>query len=141
MQLPGVSICRTETLAGTYVAYEYFLVLGEEKDREETFLIIVRDLHNGHVLHKVPTGVPFPPDPLVVGNGPASSIALKNDGSVAWITADSVGETIYYEVHALDKTGNRLLATGTDIVPHSLALAGSTLYWTQDGKPFSTKLN
>jgi hypothetical protein len=126
-----------ETLAGPFTAYESSFS-GIESG---TFLVIVRDLRNGRVLHQAPTGVPFPPDPLVTGNGPISSISLKADGSVAWITVDSVGEATHYEVHALDKTGNRLLATGTDIDPHSLALAGSTLYWTQSDKPYSTPLN
>jgi hypothetical protein len=135
---PGICVdIEQEVLAGPLAAYGYFSVKGEK----QTYLIIVRDLRNDHVLHQVPTGLSFPPDPHVTGNGPASSISLKSNGSVAWITADSVGETTHYEVHALDKTGNRLLATGTDIDPHSLALAGSTLYWTQAGRPYSTSLD
>jgi hypothetical protein len=45
------------------------------------------------------------------------------------------------EVHAVDTTGSRLLASGTDIGSKSLALAGSTLYWTQGDTPMSTTLN
>jgi len=45
-----------------------------------------------------------------------------------------------YEVRAVDKTGSRLLASGGDIDPTSLALAGSTLYWTQGSLPFSAQL-
>jgi hypothetical protein len=130
-----------ETLAGPLVAYEHSVIAGESGEHEEKFWVIVRDLRDGRVLHRVPTGVPFPPSPLVVGNGPTPLIVLKSDGSVAWITADFAGELKLYEVHALDKTGSRVLATGSDIDPHSLALAGSTLYWTQAGKPYSTRLN
>jgi hypothetical protein len=46
-----------------------------------------------------------------------------------------------FEVHAADRTGSRLLASGPTIDPHSLALAGSTLYWTQGGKPFTASLD
>jgi hypothetical protein len=37
--------------------------------------------------------------------------------------------------------GIRTLASGPTVAPSSLALAGSTLYWTQEGKPFSAVLN
>jgi hypothetical protein len=115
--------------------------MGREELREEEFLIIVRNLRNDRILHKIPTGTPIPPSPLVIGNGPVESIVLKGDGSVAWINKYSVGKITSYEVHAFDKTGSRVLATGTNIVPNSLALAGSTLYSTQEGKPFSATLN
>ena len=127
-----------ETLAGMIVAYEY----SASNVEEFTWLVVVRDLRTGRVLHKIPTGTPVPPNPLLVGTGSTVVIVVKTDGSVAWIVEYPVGpETTKYEVHALDKTGNRVLASGTDIGPHSLALAGSTLYWTQGGKSFSTKLN
>jgi uncharacterized Ntn-hydrolase superfamily protein len=65
---------------------------------------------------------------------------VKSDGAVAWILT-TVQEHATYQVHALDKTGNHVLATGSDISPHSLAVAGNTLYWTQDGKPTSAALH
>lgn len=129
---------KQETLTGTLVAYERFSTDGEG---ESSFWIIVRDLRSGRTLHRVPTGTPVSPNTQVTGNGFASDIAVKGDGAVAWINENEVGKAIEYQVHALDRTGNRLFATGTDIDPHSLALAGSTLYWTQGGKPFSTRLN
>jgi hypothetical protein len=68
------------------------------------------------------------------------AIVVKNDGRVAWIveTGYPVAE---YQVHAVDKSGNQMLAAGTDVDLHSLALTGSTLYWTQGGKPISSVLN
>ena len=42
-----------------------------------------------------------------------------------------------YTVFALDKAGTRQLAVGSNVVPSSLALAGSTLYWAQGGQAFS----
>ena len=67
-------------------------------------------------------------------------ILVKGDGAVAWIT-DTVQSENRYQVHALDKTGARTLAVGSNIDPNSLALAGSTLYWMQGGKPESTPLD
>ncbi len=65
---------------------------------------------------------------------------VKLDGSVAWIveTGEEEGR---YQVHAVDKSGSRVLASGPNIDPSSLALAGSTLYWTQGDQPFSASLN
>jgi hypothetical protein len=109
----------------------------------------VRDLSNGKVVHTVPTGTPVHPAPprveggltrSNVGIGPATAIVVKNDGAVAWIVS-TPKEDGYYQVHAVDKMGSRVLATGPEIEPHSLALAGSTLYWTQGGKPMSATLN
>jgi hypothetical protein len=37
--------------------------------------------------------------------------------------------------------GTRLLALGFDVSPSSLALAGSTIYWTQGVKPESASLS
>ncbi|MGH9918717.1 MAG: hypothetical protein ACRD6W_07610 [Nitrososphaerales archaeon] len=91
------------------------------------------------MLHKAPTGAREPPRKGFVGDGSATAIVVKSDGAVAWIT-DTVQTKDRYQVHTLDRTGERVLAVGSDIAPHSLALAGSTLYWTQGGKPFSASL-
>jgi hypothetical protein len=65
---------------------------------------------------------------------------VKRDGSVAWIVETNQEEG-RYQVHAVDKSGSRVLATGPDVDPTSLALAGSTLYWAQGDQPFSASLN
>jgi hypothetical protein len=78
--------------------------------------------------------------PFSVGIGATAAIVVKSDGAVAWIV-ETRQEEGTYEVHAVDKAGSRLLASGADIDPSSLALAGSTLYWTQGGKPMSASLN
>ncbi len=130
-------IVERETLAGSLVAYEY----SKSGIEEFTWLVVVRDLRTGRVLHRVPTGTPRSPNPLLIGAGSTTVIVLKSDGSVAWIVEKPVKNETEYEVHALDKTGNRVLAVGTDIGPKSLALAGSTLYWTQSGQPHSTVLH
>ena len=130
----GVST-KTLALAGTDVAF------WEEGERSSP--LIVRDLRTGRMLHKLQIGTP----PLIeADNGYATAIVVKSDGSVAWIVghsfgaAESLGPPPVYEVEAADKPGRRVLASGTDIDPSSLALAGSTLYWTQGGKPASALL-
>jgi hypothetical protein len=129
-----------ETLAGTVVAYEKSSNGGFSHPGAK-WQVVVRDLRNGRMLHKVPTGVRN--DPQVRpdnGIGPTTAIVVKSDGSVAWIVQTNPGAGTY-QVHALDGTGGRVLASGSDIDPSSLALAGSTLYWTQGGKPASAVLN
>ncbi|MGO9762758.1 MAG: hypothetical protein ACLP1Q_16010 [Solirubrobacteraceae bacterium] len=136
---------RLATLAGTMVAYE---VAGGGPGGSYAY-VVVSDLATGKVVHREPTGTPAHPEPPRtengltvhrVGIGPATAIVVKSDGAVAWIV-QTPREDGSYQVHAVDKTGSRLLASGPDIDPSSLALAGSTLYWTEDGKPMSATLS
>jgi hypothetical protein len=118
------------------LAYEQSSTSSGRGDRS-SWLVFVRDLRSGKVLHEVPTGTPNAPRPGLVGAGFTSVIVVKSDGAVAWITEGAFTD----EVHAVDRTGSRLLVSGPDIERSSLALAGSTLYWTQDGKPMSSVLS
>jgi hypothetical protein len=130
-----------ETLAGTIVAYEVFSVHNPEEHVASYFWIVVRDLRDGRVLHKVPTGAITGPNPEgSVGIGPISALVVKWDGSVAWTTG---GEGVQgeYQVHVLDKVGERLVAAGTDVEPRSLVLHGSTLSWVQGGKRLTAPLD
>ena len=158
----GTEGVQDETLAGTVVAYEEYSV-GGYYSRQQERRVVVRDLRNGRVLHRVPTGVPLNPEPEVVGVGNVVAIVVKSDGAVAWI-ADDYGRTVrptalsefpYFDLEAVDRSGSRLLASGTGIDPSSLALSvggvnigrgsgglpGTTLYWTQAGHLFSSLLN
>ncbi|MHB1538023.1 MAG: hypothetical protein ACYCYN_05895 [Solirubrobacteraceae bacterium] len=45
-----------------------------------------------------------------------------------------------FEVHRLQKSGEQVLAVGRGVAPASLALAGSTIYWTNEGRPESGRL-
>ncbi len=132
-----------EILAGTMVAYEE-ISAGEmpEGEGRASWLVLVRDLRNGRWVHRAFTGVAR--KPKNEGVGPLSALVLKSDGSVAWIA--KVGDLSgyvppEYEVHALDKRGSRLLASGTDIAPSSLTLKGSALSWMQHEQLFSTVLS
>jgi hypothetical protein len=112
-----------EALAGPVVADWYAAARG---------YIEVRDLANGRVLHRL-----FESSEEVIG--PVWGLVVKSDGAVAWLSEPVAGGP--YQVHAVDKAGSRVVAEGEEIEPHSLALAGSTLYWTEAGKPMSTTLN
>ena len=143
----GCVALEREAIAGTFVAYEEFSI-GGVGSSNASYLVLVRDLRNGKLLRRLPTGVPVSSNPELVGAGRTTAIVLKSDGAVAWIVEKPacVGVSrkenlTCYEVHAVDKTGSHLLAAGPDINASSLALASSTLYWTQSGKPFSATLN
>jgi hypothetical protein len=133
-----------ETLGGSMVAF-FEAVAGPSG---AVWKIVVRNLRNGQALHKTPTGPSLPPSPpengeparQYVGIGPAQSIVVKSDGAVAWVVETGKVEE-FYQVRALDHSGEKLLASESDINPSSLAIAGSTLYWTQGGKPFSATLD
>ncbi len=98
----------------------------------------VRNLATGKLLHRMPNGSPA--EPGDVGIGDTTAIVVKPDGSVAWIARAST-ELGGIQVRSVDKTGSHLLAASPEIEPDSLALAGSTLYWTESGKPMSASLN
>lgn len=137
------------TLAGPIVAFEEFSNGGDEIQGPTQLQnkVVVRNLHTGRVLHIVPTGTPGAPpaNPGDIGIGGTTAIVVKSDGAVAWIVQvieNAVPkDRITYQVHAVDKTGSRVLASGPEIEPSSLALAGSTLYWMQAGKAMSASLD
>jgi hypothetical protein len=161
------------TLTGTFIAYEYAVVSPgrypelEQRPVNERY-VVVRDLRTGRVLHKIPTGTPLTPkSPRIVGVGNVVALVLMGDGSVAWI-AEDYGRSVagppvgpeetrlsYFDVYACDKSGTRLLASGTNVDPSSLALSvggtrisgypssvpGKTVYWTQGGQTAAASLN
>ena len=125
----GVRLVR---LVGTMVAAEL--------SDEGYWVVKVWNLSSRRMVHRVPTGRSTNPEPSYNGGGSVEALVLKPDGSVAWIF-ESVGAGLPgHSVEAADANGVRLLATGTEIAPHSLALGGSTVYWTQGGKPYSAPL-
>jgi hypothetical protein len=126
----GGTLIRQLTIGGPMVAFQD--VLGEK--------MVVRDLRTGRFVVRESHGVH--------GFSAVEQIVVKSDGAVAWIVRVNYGHggnPIIWDVYAVDTSGNRLLAEGKEgldpIDPSSLTLAGSTLYWTQNGKPFSAPLN
>jgi hypothetical protein len=119
-------------LAGSVAAYEEF------SSRSGVWWIVVRNLRSGRVLRRVRTNTPGP----VNTAGAVEALVLKSDGAQAHLPTAVPNGPREYEVYATDATGeSRLLASGPGIVPASLALAGSTLYWTQEGRAVSASLN
>lgn len=148
----------SEALAGPILAYSK-----ASAARAEGYafgFIVVRDLRTGRVLYRVPTGSSNPPRDT--GTDPAAAIVVKRDGAVAWITqvvedvplpeapcpgpnpcaTPALFQAITHSaVHALDRSGNRIIASGTNIDPPSFTLKGNKLRWTQDGTPTSASLD
>lgn len=137
-----------EQLTGPIVAFTKTDIVGTGQGSlslgSASWLIVVRNLRTGRVLQNVPTGTRAMSLEGDTGIGRALAIVVKSDGAVAWIAEDdeqSAGGPTVYQVHALDKTGSRLLASGSDIRPNSLRLVDSTLSWRQGGKPMSAVLH
>jgi hypothetical protein len=129
----GCARIHDVVLAGPIVAY------AELRLNRQLFgwSVVVRDLRSGRVLHTARSTT----TPISRGAGPVEELVVKPDGAVAWIVSgpfEPLSGT-GYELHALDRTGSRVLASGPSV--DSLALAGSTLYWMQGGKPFSASLD
>ncbi len=137
------------TLAGAMLAYERYEFTGSSRymtAEPSSWVIQVRDLRTHRLVHSAPTSTSAPPPSKVIGNGRSEGIVVKSDGSVAWIAVDgepTAASTLptNYQVWKIDRSGEHLLATGTRIVPHSIALAGSTIYWTDAGAPASARLD
>lgn len=134
---------RSVVLAGSTVAFEAseFGEVGWSR-----WVVVIRSLSNGRILHEVPTGpLTEPhPNPESAGIGPVESLVVKSEGSAAWVAEDQFVSGTgprYYELNAVDKNGTRTVAAGTAIAPHSLALAGSTIYWLQEGRAMSATLD
>jgi hypothetical protein len=112
-------------LAGRYVAFSTFgSGIGDETDR-----IYVYDLRLGRTF-------------LVEGSTVITDIALKRNGSVAWIEVAPVSPTNFEETvfdvrrwSAVDRQGSVLLDRDPDIGPGSLVLSEDrrTISWTPTG--------
>ncbi len=125
-------------LAGPVVAYgvgESYTGPSGHSFRE----IMVRNLVTGKLILKTPNGSPA--EPGDIGLGETTAIVVKSNGSVAWIVRAGLAQLGGIQVRSVDKTGSHLLAASPEIEPDSLALAGSTLYWMQGGKPMSATLD
>jgi hypothetical protein len=137
----GSSSVKLEMLAGSIVAYTPAGGYVNSGKGRAGVLMVVRNLRTGRVLHAVTTSVLTKPGASPDSVGPIDAIVVKSDGAVAWIVGTGYPDDIEYHVYAIDRSGSRLLASGANIEPYSLALAGSALYWTQGGQPFSAPLN
>jgi hypothetical protein len=119
-----------EALGGTVVAYERFFVPGilALPGVDPEAFVGIRDLRHPRMRRRYPTG-----------NGRVSDLVVASTGVVAWTTERSIG--VEPEVRAVDRTGSRVISTGPGVDPKSLALTGTTLYWTEHGIPQSVSLH
>jgi hypothetical protein len=109
-------------LAGTVVAYG-LESCGVDTSSAE---VVVTRLTTGRQVHRDPmvsTG-------LVEQHGSPTAVAVKRDGSDAWIGVErSITGQQLIEVHRHDGRGPALLDSGHQVKPASLALHGSRLSW------------
>lgn len=119
---------RTFELAGTEAAYEEF----ETAPSRIEWKMIVRNLRTGRVVHDVPTGAWTGPSTgaTIIGAGPVVALRVQSNGAVAWV-AETRLVPAEYEVHAVYRGAPRLLASGRNIAPVSLGLAGNRVSWYQ----------
>lgn len=157
---------RTITLAGSMLAYA--TDSGEQNKYPpacncERWGIVVRDLTTGRFVHRTPTGPHHghSEGDFHTGVGPALAVVAEPDGSVAWVAENFVawidenlrfadGEPYFqshpevplrYELYVSDRSGERVLSSGTGLDPRSLGLVGHALQWTMDGEQMSAALN
>jgi len=141
----GVVDTRNPQLVGTVVAVESFVAA---RQASVSHTIVVTNLARppGGVRTLPPgtlTATQQKANPGLFGVGPTTGLVAKNDSAVAWIVNDNAPpDPPTYEVVKADASGSpTVLATGADIAPDSLALSGSTLYWSQGNTPHSGTLN
>jgi hypothetical protein len=74
------------------------------------------------------------------GTGIARDLELTRTGAIAWTRAPASGQPDAGELRKLDADGEAVLDAGPDLDKESLAVSGSTLYWTRGGMPRSAQL-
>jgi hypothetical protein len=145
----GVGGSYDYTLAGATVAYAEYFLNGPSVTEEEWHVRVV-SLRTGRTIRNLPTGtVPCKratsTEAFPFGVGPVVSLVLREDGAVAWTVSDELHRCPLpkgtREVHAFDRSGERVLAVGTDVDARSLKLAGNTIYWKQGRQVHSARLN
>jgi hypothetical protein len=101
--------------------------------------LYLRRTRDGRRVRRVAAAAPSVPGSLA----DVTDLVLRGDGTMAWIVElrDSPAASPRYELRSSGSgASSSVLAQGVDIAPGSLALAGSTLYWTQAGAPQSAPL-
>lgn len=74
------------------------------------------------------------------GTGIARDLEVTRAGAIAWTRAPASGAPDPGELRKLDADGEVVLDAGSDLDKESLAVSGSTLYWTRGGAPRSAQL-
>ncbi len=128
---------RHARLAGPYAGYAVTSTV--EQPCGSAAEVRVKDLRTGRMEQRAPGAAQSGPERI-------TDLELKPNSSVAWIATTCVpagpGRD---EVRAIDGDGRRTLDTGVDgaaddVQGASLALSGSTLYWTKGGAAVTARL-
>jgi hypothetical protein len=119
-------------LGGAMVAYVQYEL--QKYGGEQNWRVVVENLQGRRVVHRVPTapGKLLYEPPGQEGVGTPESLIVNPQGEAAWIVSSYV--------ECVDSQGLRQLAESEAIATKSLAIAGSTVYWTQEGAPRSALL-
>ncbi len=101
--------------------------------------VVVRRLTDGKRLRGVPASGPLGPESYEA----IDRLALKRNGSVAWIVSTSSLATHHrsVEVRRADARGTAALDSGAAIAITSLRLTGSTLHWRHGSQSRTATLN
>jgi len=124
-------------LAGRYVGF-FVQSSGARDSTMARAVVYVVDLKSGKRLHQEAGGGMGGQTDLFGFN-----IVLKADGAAGWIveTRDpSTNRLVCREVHRVDASGAAVLDSSVGIDERSLALGGSSLYWTDGGQVRSAQL-
>lgn len=119
------------TVAGRYYAYAY-RVDGDKSDANEHLSVHRVDLRSNAQVD-LPAGGPLAPP--VSSRVDVVALVLSSRGDFAWIVRDPTVTPTEYEVHKFGAGSATLVDRAPGIDPASLALAGSTVYWTRDAMP------
>ena len=121
-------------LTGRFAAYRLWRI---DPDGGEFFLLVVRDLRNGHARYRAIYKESARDDGETPGA--IADLVLKRDGAVAWIachpqTPDLVrcfppDRKLPYQVWRFDRRGTPKLDSSSGIRVHSLTLSGSSISW------------
>lgn len=137
---PGIFVTSVPhiRLVGNFVGYaeEYEGPAGGRYGQ-----IRVRSLRTG-VESFTETGAP-PDSEDITTTRNITDLELRATGAAAWIVEVPLAtgaEQSTFQVHMRGAGGRTMLDAGPDVVPDSLALSGSTLYWTRGGLPRSARL-
>jgi hypothetical protein len=74
---------------------------------------------------------------LLTGITTVTDIVLRSNGSAAAIATDAAGTP---QVWAIDRLGKRVLDSGPEVQPGTLALAGGKIYWMRGQTPLAADL-
>jgi hypothetical protein len=130
---PGVDGYGPWAVAGRFVAFRHTAACGVCVD-ENSFVHVFDSVSRRERFWRLDFD-----DDGVVAN--VTDIDVNRNGRVAWILRNRrAPEDIQVQTEGATETPT-VLDSGADIAPRSLAISGSTVYWTKAGVPQSAELS